>query len=413
MKNKVSINDLKLGMYVVELDRPWESVPFESPFDLQGFTITTVDEIVRLQELCRYVYIDPELGVGAARYLSEEHNLTELGGLVKKTADALPLQDFYPEQVTVEEELNRAQEILEDSRAVYDKVIQDIQAGNVTDTKAVKNVVNSLVESVLRNPAATAWLVRLKHRDAASYSHAISVCVMALTLGRFLGLPKKDLETLGVAALLQDLGKVKLPQELLSKVGELNRKEREALKTHVDISVLLVNSMEDVSNKVANIVASHHERFDGSGYPRKFSRSQIDTLAAIAGLVDSYEAMTSERPYRKAKTSFQALMELYEERDKTFPGGLVEQFIQCIGIFPVGSFVELNSGEIGVVVSRNRVQQLKPRVMILVDPSGEKMSQPQAIDLAAQYLVPAKTPRIITKIVEPEQYDLDASQFFF
>ncbi len=413
MKNKVSINDLKLGMYIVELDRPWESVPFESPFDLQGFTITAVDEILRLQELCRYVYIDPELGVGAARYLSEEHNLTELGGLVNKTADALPLQDFYPEQVTVEEELNQAQEILEDSRVVYDKVIQDIQAGNVTDTKAVKKVVNSLVESVLRNAAATAWLVRLKQRDETSYSHAISVCVMALTLGRFLGLPKNDLETLGVAALLQDLGKVKLPQELLSKAAKLTRKEREALKTHVEISVLLINSMEDVSNKVTNIVALHHERFDGSGYPRKFSRSQIDTLAAIAGLVDSYEAMTAERPYRKAKTSFQALMELYEERDKTFPGGLVEQFIQCIGIFPVGSFVELNTGEIGVVVSRNRVQQLKPRVMVLTEPSGEKMSQPQAIDLAAQYLVPAKTPRTITKIVEPEQYDLDPSQFFF
>ncbi len=413
MKNKVSINDLKLGMYVVELDRPWESVPFEEPFDLQGFTITTVDEIARLQELCRYVYIDPELGVGAAKYLSEELNLTDLDSLVKKTADAIPLQDFYPEQVTVEEELNQAQEILQDSRAVYDKVVQDIQAGNIADTKAVKKVVNSLVESVLRNPAATAWLVRLKHRDETSYSHAISVCVMALTLGRFLGLPKNDLETLGVAALLQDLGKVKLPTELLSKVGELTRQEREMIKKHVDISVLLVNSMNDVPKEVVDVVASHHERFDGSGYPRKFSRSQIDTLAAIAGLVDSYEAMTADRPYRKAKTSFQALMELYEERDKIFPGGLVEQFIQCIGIFPVGSFVELNSGEIGVVVSRNRVQQLKPRVMVLIDPQRERMPQPQAIDLAAQYLLPAKTPRIITKIVDPEKYDLDPSQFFF
>ncbi len=413
MKNKVSINDLKLGMYVVELDRPWESVPFEEPFDLQGFTITTVDVIVRLKELCRYVYIDPELGVGAARYLSEEHNLTDLDGLVKKTADSIPLQDFYPEQATVEEELNQAQQILQDSRVVYDRVVQDIQAGNITDMKAMKKVVSSLVESVLRNPAATAWLVRLKHRDKTSYSHAISVCVMALALGRFLGLPKKDLETLGIAALMQDLGKVKLPSELLSKVDRLTVNEREVLKKHVDISVLLVNSMEDVSKSVVNIVASHHERFDGSGYPRKFSRSQIDTLAAIAGLVDSYEAMTAERPYRKAKTSFQALMELYEERDKTFPGGLVEQFIQCIGIFPVGSFVELNSGEIGVVVSRNRVQQLKPRVMILIDHTGKKMSQPQAIDLAAQFQLPDTMPCIITKIVEPEKYDLDPSQFFF
>ncbi len=400
-------------MYVVELDRPWESVPFEEPFDLQGFTITKVDEITRLQELCRFVYIDPELGVGASRYLTEETNLTAMDRLVKKTVDAIPLQDFYPEQVTVEEELNQAQEILQDSRAVYDKVVKDIQAGSLSDTKAVKKVVNSLVESVLRNPAATVWLVRLKQRDSTSYSHAISVCVMALTLGRFLGLPKKDLQTLGFAALLQDLGKLKLPAELLSKADPLNSKELGLVRKHVDISVLLVGSMEDIPKSVVNVVASHHERFDGSGYPRKFSRSQIDTLAAIAGLVDSYEAMISDRPYRSAKTSFQALMELYEQRDKTFPGGLVEQFIQCIGIFPVGSFVELNSGEIGVVVSRNRVQQLKPRVMVLVDPDGKKMAQPQAIDLAAQYLLPATMPRMITKIVEPEKYDLDPSQFFF
>jgi hypothetical protein len=165
MKNKVSINDLKLGMYVVELDRPWESVPFEEPFDLQGFTITAVDEIVRIQELCRYVYIDPELGVGAARYLAEEHNLTGLQNLANKTANTIPLQDFYPEQVTVESELDQAQEILQDTRVVYEKVIKDIQAGNIADTKAVKQVVSSLVESVLRNPAAMAWLVRLKHRD--------------------------------------------------------------------------------------------------------------------------------------------------------------------------------------------------------------------------------------------------------
>jgi HD-GYP domain-containing protein (c-di-GMP phosphodiesterase class II) len=227
-----------------------------------------------------------------------------------------------------------------------------------------------------------------------------------------LGLPKKDLETLGIAALLQDLGKIKLPTELLTKVDEISRKERELLKKHVDISVLLVNSMEDISKDVVDIVALHHERFDGSGYPRRFSRTQINTLGVISGLVDSYQAMTAERPYRKPKTSFQALMELYDERDKTFPGALVEQFIQCVGIFPVGSFVELNTGEIGVVVARNRVQQLKPRVMILIDPDGEKMSQPQTVDLAAEYSIPGKKPRVITKIVEPEKYDLDPSQYF-
>ncbi len=413
MKNKVSINDLKLGMYVVELDRPWESAPFEPPFDLQGFTIRSVDEIKKLQDLCRYVFIDPELGVGATRYLTEETNLSDLDSLVKKTADVVPLEDFYPERAKVEDEIERAQEILEDTRQVYDKVMQDIHAGEATNITAVKEVVSSLVESVLRNPAAASWLVRLKNRDESSYSQAISVCVMALTFGRFLGLSKKDIDTLGVATLLQDVGKVKLPAELLGKKAPLSGKERELTKKHVDISVLLVNNMENVPKDVVDIIAAHHERFDGSGYPKKFSRSQIGVLAAISGLVDSYEAMTSERPYRKSRTPFQALMELYEERDRLYSGGLVEQFIQCIGIFPVGSFVQLNSDEVGVIVSRNRVQQLKPRVMVLIDAEGRTMSPPQAIDLAAQYMSPTDTSRMIAKMVDPEDYDLDPSQFFF
>ncbi len=413
MKRKVSKNDLKLGMYVVELDRPWESAPFEPPFDLQGFTITSVDEITRIQELCRYVYIDPELGVGAARYLTEELNLSDMDSLVKKTADVMPLEDFYPEQATVAEEIDRAQEILEDTRQVYNKVMEDMQAGEVTNIKAVKNVVSSLVESVLRNPAASSWLVRLKHRDQRSYSQAISVCVMALTFGRFLGLSKKDIDTLGVATLLQDVGKAKLPAELLAKETPLTAKERQMIKRHVDISVMLVTNMEDVPREVIDIIASHHERYDGSGYPKRFSRSQISVLAAISGLVDSYEAMTSERPYRKPKTPFQALMELYEERDRLYSGGLVEQFIQCIGIFPVGSFVQLNSGEVGVVVSRNRVQQLKPRVMVLINAEGQTISPPRAIDLAADYASSTDMPTMITRMVDAVDYNLDPSQFFF
>ena len=400
-------------MYVVELDRPWEEAPFESPFDLQGFTITHVDEIEKIRKLCRFVYIDPDLGVGATRYLSDEHNLSALDSLVKKTAHVMPLEEFYPEQATVKEELDRAQEIMSDTREVYDKVIQDLQAGTVADMQAVKKTVDSLVQSVLRNPAAAAWLVRLKHRDESSYSHAISVCVMALTLGRFLGLPKEELQTLGVATLLQDLGKVKLPTDLLSKKEELSKTERELIKKHVDISVLLVREMEDIPKDVVDIVSSHHERYDGSGYPRKFSRTQINTLSVIAGLIDTYEAITADRPHRPAKTSFQALMELYEQRDMGFPGGLVEQFIQCVGIFPVGSFVQLNSDEVGVIVSRNRVHQLKPRVMILIDSNGQKLSEPQTVDLAEQHLPSSEVQRSIKKIVDAKEYDLDPAQFFF
>ncbi len=412
MKRKISTQDLLLGMYVSELDRPWESAPFEPPFDLQGFTIRKIGELERLQELCRYVYIDPNLGIGSTKYLSEGYSDADMAHMLEQITESVPIKELYPEEIPVEEELDRAEEILNDTRNIFFRVTRDIQTNKAVGHHSVADAVGQLVESVLRNPAATAWLVQLKHRDEASYSHAISVCVMALTLGRFLGLPIQEMHRLGIAALLQDVGKVKLPTELLNKKSPLNEYERDQIKQHVNISVLLLKLMKDISSHVLEIVAYHHERFDGAGYPQGASGSQIGMLASITGLVDSFVAMTSDRPYRERRTPFEALMELYDQREKAFPGGLVEQFIQCVGIFPLGSFVQLNTEEVGVVVHRNRVEQLKPRIMILIDRNGKKLTHPHTIDLAAQYLLPSKTMRAVTKIVDPKKYNLDPTEFF-
>jgi HD-GYP domain-containing protein (c-di-GMP phosphodiesterase class II) len=412
MKRKVLSDDLTLGMYVAELDRSWESAPFESPFDLQGFTIQNVEELLKVQKLCRYVYIDPNLGVGAKRYLSDEHQFNSAIHIIQETAAAAPLEEYYPEKMPIEKEMVRATEILDDTRRVYDQVLRDIESGNKVDTSTVKNVVGTLVESVLRNSSAASWLVRLKKQDETAYSHSISVCVLGLTLGRFLGLSTKQLNVLGMATLLQDIGKLSIPRYLLSKVERLDASEFELIKQHVHKSISVIRSMDDVSNQIIAVTAAHHERFDGTGYPRGLSRSEIDPLSSIAGLVDTYEAMIANRPYRRAKTGFEALMELYDERDRAHPGGLIEQFIQCVGIFPVGGFVKLNTGEIAVVVQRNQIVQLKPRVMILTDPKGNKLPHPQTLDLSAQFVLPARMPRMISKIVDPKDCHIDPQELF-
>ncbi len=412
MKRKVLTDDLTLGMYVAELDRSWESAPFESPFELQGFTIQNVEELLKVQKLCRYVYIDPNLGVGAKKYLSDEHQFNSAINIIQETATAAPLEEYYPEKEPIDTEIVRAKEILNDTRRVYDQVVRDIESGNKVDASTVKNVVGTLVESVLRNASATSWLVRLKKQDESAYSHSISVCVLGLTLARYLGLSKKQLNVLGVATLLQDIGKLSIPPYLLSKVERLDKKELELIKLHVNKSISVIRSMDDISSEIITITAAHHERFDGTGYPRGLSRSEIDPLASIAGLVDTYEAMTANRPYRRAKTGFEALMELYDERDRAHPGGLIEQFIQCVGIFPVGGFVKLNTGEISVVVQRNQIIQLKPRIMILTDPKGNKLPHPQTLDLSAQFVLPGRMPRMISKIVEPKDYNIDPRELF-
>ena len=203
-----------------------------------------------------------------------------------------------------------------------------------------------------------------------------------------------------------------LPEELLHKFERLTLDEREQLKDHVSASVEMLEKAKGFPPEIVNIVRMHHERTDGSGYPQGLNGSEISLLATISGIVDCYQAGTSVRPYRKAKTSFQILMELYNERDSAFPGGLVEQFIQCIGIFPIGSFVQLSTKEVGIVVQRNQVQQLKPKIMILVNTEGERIEDPETIDLAAQYLQPDESPRLITSIVDPKAYALDPAEFF-
>lgn len=397
-------------MFVAQLDKPWEEVPFEPPFQLQGYKVTSIEDAKKTQKHCRYVYIDPTLGIGSTRYIEDGQNLTtfiqKFEKLVNKASPA------YADKATVQEEAPKARQIVDDAMHVYRRVITDVKGGKTIDTKGVEKVVGSLVDSIIRNQTALGWLVRLKQQSDVAYDQSISVCVMALTFGRYLGIPKVELNELGSAALLQDIGKIHLPIELLNGGDPLTPQELKLVKRHVDMSVVMLRKQSGLPPKVIDIVYGHHERFDGSGYPRGLEKGQIGILSTIAGLVDSYEAMLADRPHREPRTSFQALMELYEGRDRLFPNAIVEQFIQCVGIFPVGSFVELTSGEIGVVVYRDRIQQLKPKVMLLLDKEGSRIADPETINLATQNVPPGTVPKLVNKVVDPKIYNLDPAEFF-
>jgi len=412
---KVASEELKPGMFVVELDRPWEEVPFEWPFEIQGFTISSLEELKRVKEFCEFVYIDPSMGLGAERYLDSGERrpwpapaaIGELPDVERALADPV-----YPERLTVLEEMALAREVVADTRQVYRNVLQDIQGGRPINTQAVESTVKSLVESLLRNPEASALLVRLKHRDQYSYTHAMSVTVYGVTLGRQLGLPEEELTTLGMTLLMQDVGKAHLPSALLMKRGGINYRERQLLKRHVEASGQMLKAQAGLPGEVLEVVQEHHERYDRSGYPRGLGSDEISLAGHIAGLVDTYAAMTAVRPWRPARTSFETLMYLYERRDKQFRGALVEHLIHCVGIFPVGSFVLLNSGEVGVVISRNRTAQLRPRVMLILDRAGRRLDKPRTIDLARQEPGTPQRPWKITRMVDPRAYGLDPGEFF-
>ena len=209
MKRKVAKEDLTIGMYVVELDRPWTKAPFESPFELQGFTIRNIEELDKVRNLCSYVYIDPTLGAGAKRYLPDDTPMKDIFDVMH----TLPQHesDVYKETSTFTQELDTASQVLDDCEQVYERMVEVLTEGGEVDMETIKGAMTSLVGSVIRNPAAASWLVRLKRGDATTYSHSIAVCVLALAVGRFLGLPRNQMENLGLAALLQDIGKIRMP----------------------------------------------------------------------------------------------------------------------------------------------------------------------------------------------------------
>lgn len=410
MKKRISVIHVANGMYICGLDRPWTETGFKPPFELQGFHIQNDEEIDAVKAICRYVYIDPTQGADCRFEIPEDESTwddDEPGNLL--AADLPPPK--YEDQATAEEEREAAREVMRDAGQVFNSLLKRTRAGKSIDTEAVKKTVSNLVQSVVRNPDAMMWLLKMKHRDRYSYAHSMTVCVLALTMGRHLGIPQYELNRLGIATMLQDVGRTALPKSLVNKSGEYSEREFELSKVHVEASVAMLREKTTAPDEVIEIVHTHHERFDGSGYPQGLEGHQIGLLSTVAGIADTYAAMTSTRPYREAVTSFTSLMALYEIRNKKFPAAVVEHFIQCIGIFSIGSFVLLNTEEVGIVVARNRIKQLTPRVMLVLDPEGNRIEKLETIDLAEQEEEDDNM-RMISMVVDPEDYDLDPSEFF-
>jgi HD-GYP domain-containing protein (c-di-GMP phosphodiesterase class II) len=318
------------------------------------------------------------------------------------TAEVRAPAPVYPELASFDEELPKAREVHTQTRLVVDQIIADIQSSKVIPVRKVQEAVLSMIESVVRNPNSLLWLARLKERDPRAYDHGLNVAVFLLCFGRHLGLPKGLLVILGTAGLMQDVGKLRLPRPLLEKRTPLTPAERETLKAHVKHSIDILESSHNASSVLIEIVAQHHERFDGSGYPNGLKGDEITMLGAMSGIVDTYAAMTSSRPYREPAMPQHALRQLYAWRGTLFNPGLVEKFIQCVGIFPVGSLVELNTGEVAIVMAHSQVRRLKPRLMLILDHTRQPYSAPIVMDLLNDPPTPSGEPYRIVRGLQPD-----------
>ncbi|MEP7155075.1 MAG: HD-GYP domain-containing protein [Betaproteobacteria bacterium] len=536
MTQKVNAPDIRIGMFIADLDRPW----IDTPFLLQGFLVEDDDQLGQLRQYCQWVIIDPQRSVGAefekpvkkavvaprdlgkeplvtisrtttaapaappamakapaansarerdrasgkapppppSRAASREFAIptkdsrTDGGnpafrrlegaapsrndngarangessgrglwgklregvtGLFARQAEdtyndeavgeftpekSLVRATFIPETVLltiyedakpVEDEIGLATAAFQRTNDLLHRVVADIRAGNSLQLQSVEEVINDMVDSMVRNPDALMWVARMREQHLTVYDHGLSVAISLVAFGRHLGYPKEQLSQLGMMGLLLDIGKIKLPAELLEKNARLSSDEFEQIKEHVELGLDVLRQTPNIHPAVVEGIAQHHERMNGTGYPNNIMGEKISIFGRMAAIADTYAAVTKRRPYADAISPHEALQMLSNWSGTQFHADMVEQFIQSIGVFPVGSLVELSTGEVAVVVTHSKLKRLRPKVLIIAEADKSHCKHPAMRDLLYDV---SDNPAYIRRGLPSNAFGLDPSEFY-
>ncbi|MGZ0020101.1 HD-GYP domain-containing protein [Nitrosomonas sp. wSCUT-2] len=420
---EIPILDLKVGMYVSKLDRPW----LDTPFPLQGVLMRTEKDIQALKNICQFVFVDVEL---SEPFVVQKHLPFAVSNIAASAANRVPshpnnsqkqlqldplLQRVktYEDFRTAEQEIPAATKAYNFTLSLLDDITNNIERDIKFDIHAAHEVVDTLCESVIRNPDAALLLAQLKSTGKELYDSAVKTSVHMLAFGRHLGLPRRELSVLGLGGLLMDIGKQRLPKEIQVKRSMyLKPEERKLMKQHIAYSQEIVTRLCNVTDDVIKIVTQHHERENGNGYPLSLYANQIHPYGRMAAVVDSYEELIWGQPGMPGLRPFEAIKELKGNAQNGLNFALVEQFAHCISIFPVGCLVELNTGEVAIVLSQNRTQRFLPRIMIICDAKKKPYDNPATIDLKKFDLSPAGVPYKIINDLPQGAYGIDPKRFY-
>lgn len=382
-------------MYVAELDRPW----LDTPFLFQGFYIRDDDEIKELRQHCENVFVScASLPAGFTPSTPPAPSPTSPAKKgpgsnnrgdpqARKGKNPSGNDEFeqtnvvYAEKTTLKEEFGTAAGAQEKAITTLQQVMENLRRSGDLEIGALEMAVTPMVDSVLRNPAALACLIRMQKKDEYLYQHSLASSVWAAILGRQLGLARTDINLLSLGAMLLDVGKTQIPMEILTKPGQLSDAEMSLIRRHVQFGLDILDKAGDADTRVIEMVAHHHERYNGTGYPRGISGNSIPVFGRIAGIVDAYDAMITPRPYAKLHSSYDALRRLRVLADVEFQAEIIDQFTRAIGAFPTGTLVELNTGEVAIVTRQNQIRRLRPEVMVILDSRKQLVEDFRVIDL--------------------------------
>lgn len=385
---RIHVYELRIGMCILRL----ETLDNESPFLFDRFDIKTQADIQAIQAVCDYVFIDVK---------RQKENF---GAIPTKNSE-------LKKQLSFARSFEQSARTYQHTHQLIKTVMDDIRFGKPLSVKEVKEAVSECVNKVLEDSNAMLLLTQLKNQDEYTAQHSLNVCILSILLGRELKLSIEELNNIGLCGLLHDIGKMKVPLEILNKPGKLENDELGIMNKHTVFGRDILMSARNIYAGTVDVAYSHHETLAGTGYPRGLDKTQLSDFTKIVSIVDTYDAITSDRVYQKGKSHLIALGILMKAMKIQFETHFVVQFVNCIGFYPQGNLVELNSGEIGIVVEQNKADRLKPKILLILD-KDKKMTNERILDLSLSATDINKPTYTIKNIVCAQDYGIDLIKFY-
>ena len=379
MLKRITIQDLRLGMYIQELCGSW----MEHPFWRSRFLLTQHNDLkTLLASGIQEVWIDTGKGLdveqGATARTDEEVD-QETEYLLREADKPLPTAT-----TSMADEVRHAMQLCNTAKQSVVDMFSTARMGRAIEVGQALNLVEDIANSASRHPHALISLARLKNVDEYTYMHSVAVCGLMIALARQLNMSEEQVREAGLAGLLHDIGKIAIANQILNKPGKLTDTEFAVMKTHPERGLRILQKSDSVSPAALDVCLHHHEKIDGTGYPHGLRGDGISILARMGAVSDVYDAITSDRPYKKGWLPAEAIRKMAEWSKGHFDDTVFQAFVKTVGIYPIGSLVRLTSGRLGVVIEQNPDSLLMPRVKVFFSTKSRVQIAPEVVDLARQ-----------------------------
>ena len=403
---RIHIDDLDPGMYV------------EDVFTESGVLLLSANAIIRdvdqVQVLRRRgvtsLYINIRKGKDVDEFKSSTSVSVQLGTQNSRhEAEQRAQADEREEEYY--RELDKAKDVHTKTHAITVDVLKSVKTGGTFSAREMRVAAEEIAESIMRNPDALVSLSQIRGYDEYTYVHSMNVGILVAALAHSMGCSADTVVDIGMGGLLHDIGKMKISESILYKPGKLTDAEYAQMKRHPEFGYQLLNGKVGISDTSKKVVLQHHERFNGGGYPFGLKGDRITEAGLIGAVADVYDALTSDRSYKKAWTPQKALALIFSGAESDYSRKIVENFTKHLGIYPVGSFVRLVSGELGVVIRTDRGNLLNPVVLMLYDRQGRRLARPVEYDLSSYAGRPDRADYRIVISVDPTPFGVNIGDF--